>query len=256
MKHPAEIIAHRGASHDAPENTLAAIRLGWAQQADAAEIDVYATRDGAVVAVHDPDLQRTTGYAAPVEATDFATLRALDAGSWKSAEFQGEKIPTLSEVIAIVPPDRRLYVELKGRAGLMPALRQALSGVSFVPEQVWFICFDAALLRETKAAWPQCRVLLLADGCDEGSRRQRTTTDLDPLIALCREAGFEGLDLGDNWPIDAALVDRVHRAGLKLAIWTVNDPARARQLAAAGVDAITTDRPGLIRDTLHGEEKG
>src|SRR5262249_38764427 len=98
-----EIIAHRGASHDAPENTLAAMRLAWAQGADAIECDVHLARDGELVVVHDPDARRTTGVALEVARASVAELQQLDAGRWKDARFAGEKIPTLDEVLALVP---------------------------------------------------------------------------------------------------------------------------------------------------------
>src|SRR4051794_20206839 len=102
-----QIIAHRGASHDAPENTLAAVRLAWAQHADAVEIDVHLTRDGRLAVIHDPDTQRTAGIPQLVTETTLADLQRLDAGAWKGASFAGEKIPALEDVFALVPAGKR-----------------------------------------------------------------------------------------------------------------------------------------------------
>ena len=106
-----DIIAHRGASHEAPENTLASVRLGWAQGADAVEVDVRQSRDGHIVVIHDAHTRRTAGVTRRVRAETLDELRALEVGRWKHRRHAGEKIPTLAEVIETVPPGKRLFVE-------------------------------------------------------------------------------------------------------------------------------------------------
>ena len=244
MKYPVALVAHRGASQEAPENTVASVSLGWAQEADAVEIDVHLTRDGQVVAIHDPTLLRTTGRDARVDELTLAAIQKLDAGVWKSAAYRHERVPTLAEVLATVPSGRRLYVELKAADGLVPALRQALESGPVPMEQIVLISFEAEALREAKRALPRCPALFLAD-----------TPEGDPdkfagLIEFCRAEGFAGLDVSAGWPIDAALVERLRAAKLELHVWTVNDVRRARELVAAGVASITTDKPGWLREKL------
>lgn len=101
------ITAHRGASYDAPENTLAAINLAWEQGADAIEADFYLTRDGQIVAFHDRTAKRTGGVDRAVESMTLAELKQLDVGSWKSAAFAGEPVPTFVEVLANIPAGKR-----------------------------------------------------------------------------------------------------------------------------------------------------
>lgn len=246
------IVAHRGASHDAPENTLASIALGWAQEADLLEIDVRLTRDGAVVLLHDDTFARTAGHPAAPQMLDLAEIRHLDAGVWKAPHYVGQKVPTLPEALAAVPADKGILIEIKCGAEIVPALQRHLAQAVLPPERVHLICFDHEVLCAAKAALPHLKALFLAGGTTpEG--RPRPLSDLDALIAAAREANFDGLDLGDDWPIDAAFVRRVHAAGLLLHIWTVNDGARARELVAAGVDGITTDRPGWLRKQLLGD---
>ena len=96
-----DIIAHRGASHDAPENTLASVRLGWAQEADAVEVDVRQSRDGHIVVIHDAHTRRTARVKRLVRAQTLDELRALDVGRWKHPRYAGEKVPTLAETIEI-----------------------------------------------------------------------------------------------------------------------------------------------------------
>src|SRR3954466_7120047 len=109
-----QIIAHRGASHDAPENTLAAARLAWAQHADALEVDVHLTRDGRLAVIHDPDTRRTADVARAVAESTLAELPQLDVGTWKDRRFAAERIPALEDVFAVVPDGKRVFVEIKG----------------------------------------------------------------------------------------------------------------------------------------------
>lgn len=214
------------------------------------EIDVRLSRDGAVVLLHDDTLQRTTGCLLAPEAMDLADIRQLDAGTWKSPQFAGERVPTLSEALAAVPTGKGILIEIKDGLAIVPPLCQAVAAGPLAVERVCFICFDRAILRAAKATLPQVKVLHLAGGAWEN--RVRTPDELDGLITNARAAGFDGLSLGDDWPLDAALIARVHAAGLECHMWTVNDGARARHLAAAGIDGITTDRPGWLREQMGG----
>src|SRR5687767_15370020 len=110
--HCLEIIAHRGASYDAPENTMAAFRLGWEQQADANELDIYLTKDGKIILLHDKAIKRTTGVEGRPEELTLEELRKLDAGSWKGPKWAGEKLPLLDEVLATIPAGKRVFIEI------------------------------------------------------------------------------------------------------------------------------------------------
>src|SRR6516225_8007886 len=122
-----EITAHRGASWDAPENTLAAVELAWRQGADAVEVDFRLTRDGHIVASHDDSTQRIAGVDVRVHESSLAELRELDFGGWKGAEFAGEPIPTFDELLATLPPGKRFYVEIKCGAEIAELLATAIS---------------------------------------------------------------------------------------------------------------------------------
>lgn len=244
MHFPAAIVAHRGASRDAPENTLASVALGWTQQADAVEVDVHLTHDGEVVVIHDATLQRTTGRDARVDALTLAEIRRLDAGVWKGANWRGERVPTLAEVLATVPAGRRIFIELKAADGLVPVLKRVVEASRLSPAQVVLISFEIDALIEAKRALPGCGTRLLADTPESEPAK------ITELIGHCVKEGFEGLGVSAGWPIDARLVDRLRSQGLLLNVWTVNDVKRARELVAAGVESITTDRPGWLRAQL------
>lgn len=246
MNPTVEIVAHRGASAEAPENTIASAKLGWAQQADAVEIDVHLTRDGEVAVIHDPTLLRTTGRDARVDECALADIQKLDAGIWKGATWRGERVPSLAQILATVPPGKRLFIELKAADSLAPALQRAVLAGPVEPQRIVLISFEALALREAKRVLPACRGLLLAD-TPEGAPQK-----LPELIRRCQAEGFDGLGASAGWPITARLVERLRAENLELHVWTVNDAQRARELALAGVASITTDRPGWLRGKLAG----
>jgi len=244
-----EIIGHRGASHDAPENTLASVNLAWKQQADAAEIDIYLTSDGRIVAIHDDTTKRTAGLDKRVDAQTLAELKTLDAGRWKNERYAGERIPTLEEVLATIPDGKRLFIEVKCGPEIIPKLKQTLKEAGKKPEQTAIISFSVDVVREAKRALPDLQVYLVA-GFKQDKNTKAWMPAVEELIDKARDAGVDGLDLNNVPILDAAMAAKVKQAGLGLYVWTVNEPADARRLRTAGVDGITTDRPGFLRDAL------
>jgi len=246
----ADIIAHRGASHDAPENTLAAFKLGYEQQADACELDIHLTKDGKAVVIHDADTGRTTGVSNKIAAQTLDKLRSLDAGKWgqwKGKNFS-EKIPLLSEALALVPDRKRMFIEIKVREEILPELERVIAASGKKPEQLPIITFHYETAKAAKARFPKHEVSWLASY--EKDKTTGKLPELDELISKAKAAGLDGLDLNFKFPIDRAFVKKVHDAGLKLYTWTVNDAVVARLHAAAGVDGITTDRSAWLREQL------
>ena len=119
-------IAHRGASYDAPENTLAAAKLAWEMNVDAVEVDIHLSKDNKIMVIHDGNTKRTTGEDFIVIDTNSDVLRKLDAGSFKGEKFKGEKIPFLEEIIETIPEGKKLVVELKSRDHVLPKMEQIL----------------------------------------------------------------------------------------------------------------------------------
>lgn len=243
-----DFIAHRGASFDAPENTLAAIQLGWKQQADAVEIDVQFSKDGHLVVIHDDDTRKTAGVRKKVGAQTLAELKALDVGRWRHAKWAGERIPTLAEALAIIPDGKRLFVEIKCGPECIPRFVEDFRGSGRKPGQVVPIGFSLETMRQLKQALPELEVCWVAEF--KRAWNGRWTPSAKNLIAQAKAAGLDGLDLSGKGPVDAAFAEKVHAAGLKLYIWTVDSPAQARRLIAAGVDGLTTNKPGWLRAKL------
>jgi glycerophosphoryl diester phosphodiesterase len=232
-----KIIAHRGASHLAPENTLASIRLAWELGADAVEVDVHLTKDGRIVAIHDATTGRTCGTYLEIADTFSWHLRRLDVGRHKHRDFTGETIPFMEEVLDTLPAGRQLFIEVKCGPEVLAPLEKAVTRADR-RSQIVLIGFDFAAMRAARQAMPDVPVYWLRD---KPLWRYRPA-----LAARAREAGFDGLDV--YWSgLSDRFVAAVKRAGLKLYVWTVDDPAVATRLQAMGVDGITTNRPDRFR---------
>jgi glycerophosphoryl diester phosphodiesterase len=249
-----EIIAHRGASYDAPENTLAAFRLGWQQHADANELDVHLTRDGQIVALHDSSTERTTGVQREVVEQTLAELRGQDAGTWKAPQWAGEKIPTLAESLATIPDGKRMFIEIKCGSEILPELKRVLAASGKTREQLVIIGFDYQTMADVKQRFPHLEVYWVVGHKD--SPETGKPPELDDLAEKAAAAGLDGLDLNYRFPLDGEAVARLRARGLKVFVWTVDDAAVAARLASAGVDGITTNRPQWLREQLKRTSSG
>lgn len=243
-----EIIAHRGASHDAPENTIASLKLGWEQNADGNEFDIYLTKDGKIVLMHDKTTKRTAGIDRPVVQQTLEELRTLDAGTWKGSKWAGEKVPTMAEALAVIPEGKRLFIEVKTGPEILPELKRELDQSGKSTAQLVIIAFNYEVVQQAKQLMPELQVYWLASA--DADKKTGKKHSIGELIEKAKAAGIDGLNLNYKFPIDAGFVQQVKSAGLKLYTWTVNDAAIAKSLVAAGIDGITTDRPQWLREQL------
>lgn len=230
------IVAHRGASIEAPENTLAAIRVAQARGAKWIECDVTLSADNKCVLIHDDTLDRTTTGTGPIHETDLAGLRALDAGAWFSDTYKGERIPTLEEALeTLAALEMGVNLEIKPSGcdaeRLCHEVAAILKGRRDVP--ILLSSFDkstlpllAKLLPEIPRGWLVEKIP--ADWQEE-------------LMAL----GADALHV-DHKPLDAETAGEIVRAGVPLICYTVNDPVRARDLLEWGVSSVITDNPALM----------
>lgn len=239
------ILAHRGASAEAPENTLAAFDLAQRQGADGIELDVRLSADGVPVVIHDARLERTTTGTGRVETLTARELRRLDAGSWFNkrhpararVRFRGLRIPLLSETLSWVKDRGCLaYVELKrernGNTGFEEKVLKVIHGAG-VAASVVVISFDPEVLG---------RVRNLHDGIALG-------LDCTRALAAVRRAQAAGaqvvLPLGAL--VTGPFVRRAHAQGLRVVPWGAETPRAWRRLLASGVDALITNRPAALR---------
>ena len=233
------VVAHRGGGRHAPENTLAAIRLGQQLGYRAHEFDVKLSRDGVALLMHDATLERTTNGQGRAADLVWGALQRLDAGGWHSEAFRGEHIPSFEAVAAALrEKDTMAHIEIKPTPG-----------------------FDAQtgrhVARETQRLWKGAKVspifssfsyeaLMAAKDVAPGIPRgwlidQFTDADWERLKAL------DATSLHTNHKkFDVAWVKPLHDAGYRIMLYTVNDPARAKELLDAGVDGVFTDELELF----------
>jgi len=235
-----EITAHRGASFHAPENTLAAYKLAWEVDSDAVEIDIYKTKDGRIIAMHDGSTARTTGVDMKIAESTFEELRALDAGSWKGSQYKGEKIPSLEEILSTVPDGKRLLIEIKVD-GIVPDFLKVIDASGISPEKISVISFHQQAMRDIKAHRPSLQAYWL---CCPGPG------NADELIEIAKSLGVDGVDALASKELDEDLVRRFRELGMQVYCWTVDDNETALRMAKLEVDGITTNKPKEIMDLL------
>lgn len=244
------IIAHRGASGHAPENTLAAFRLAWKQGADGIEGDFHLTRDGRIICLHDADTRRTAPDGPPmtVRSSTFDELRTQDVGVWRGEAFRGERIPTLAEVMAVVPSGKRFFLEVKCGPEIVEPLLDALENGPLGKDQVTVISFNDTVITQFKSVAPEWRASWLVDiEPNAGGAPQ------PPSISLIEALGrlpAEAVGLQADESLDARYFAALKAAGFERHVWTLNSPGAARRFVAFGVDSLTTDVPGALREAL------
>ncbi len=243
-----EIVAHRGASADAPENTLSAVRLAWDHAADAVEVDIHLSADGHAVVIHDDTLKRTAGINARVAERTLRQLQSCDVGQWKGREWAGETIPSLRQVIETIPAGRRLFVEIKSGPQTIEAISRDLELVTNRPEAVVLLCFDVDVLATARRRFPQHSLLFGVE--QKQSNGGGWEPRLDDIMNTATRNFATGVDLSWTPAIDAQAVSQLKQAGLLTAVWTVNEPVEAHRVRDAGIQCVTTDCPAAIRRAL------
>jgi len=236
------IVAHRGCSHRAPENTLASYRLALKTGAEMAECDVHVSADGVVMLLHDDTLDRTTNGSGPMSAKTAAELKTLDAGSWKDPQYAGERIPTLVEALKLVHGKLRFVIEIKG-TGMGQPVVDAIQEAGVKPTEVMVISFYHAALVSILAIEPTLPSAWLLDALPPAP------ADRAQLLQHGLDLGIVGIGLSRK-RVDEDFVRMAHVMGLKVFVYTVNDPDEMRRIAAMGVDALISDRPDLAIKTL------
>jgi len=247
MKPGAEIIGHRGSSRLAPENTLASLKLGW-RETTTCELDIHPTFDGRLLVIHDASTKRTTGTNFAVAKHTLHELQRLDAGSWKEPRWKGEKLPSLKEAIAAIPTGKRLFIEIKAGPEVIPELRRVIRA-SGKEKQLLLHSFSRPVCVEARKAFPNIPVYLLIAFERDPFIRVRWPT-MDKAILKAKTARLAGINVNDTALLQAAAVQKIHSAGLKVHVWTVDQVNAAKRLLDRGVDGLITNRPGWLKARL------
>lgn len=236
------IVAHRGSSGRAPENTLASFRMAVDDGAEMIELDARLSSDEELVVMHDRTLRRTTGCRGAVRLRTVAALKECDAGSWFSPEFSGEQIPTLQEVFDLLPASMPVNIEVKtdgDRRRAAPLVSKLIRCIirNHALSRVIVSSFDHRFLQLLHAAAPRLSIGAL----------------ILPLAGSPRRPHTYARTLGAQWlvysrrQISKRVVERAHRSGLRVGCYTVNSEREYKRVGRCGVDAIVTNHPALMR---------
>ena len=222
------VIAHRGASAEKPENTLAAFRRALALGVDGIELDVQVTRDGVPVVFHDATLRRLTGQPGRLAGKTWAEQKKLRVHGTG-------RIPRLADVLALVRGRAIVQIELKRGAVVAPVVRAIQRAKA--ARWVNLASFEPELVRAAARLAPAVSRTLISEGC----------VGAETLLRQMTAARASGLSLHHSAVRSRAFVGRIHRRGATLWCWTVNDARTAHRLAGWGVDGLLSDNPALLR---------
>ena len=231
-------IAHRGASHLAPENTLASVKLAWEIGADASEIDVHLSKDNRVMVIHDYNTKRVSGVYYKIIDTNSKELRRLDVGSFKNNKYKKAKIPFLEEVIAAIPKGKKLVIELKSKENTIPYIKEIVSK-SGKQNQLLFICFDWNTIVTLKKEFPTNKCYWLS-----GNR-----ADILNKVKEVAKFNLDGIDV-NHFKINKKMIELYQKEHLSVVAYTVDNPREATRLVELGVIGITTNRPSWLNKKL------
>ena len=226
-------IAHRGASGNAPENTLAAFKKAINIGVDAVELDLHGSADGEVVVIHDSSLDRTTDYRGPINQTSLETIKQADAGGWFAPEFIGEPVPTLAEALECIGRETVAVLEIKD-----PLIAEAVVAKVHETQSLdltVIISFHTSVLQTVRALAPR-----IPTGWLIGSHNNHASPE-----QLCQQLGELGSTLlnVNHQLITAEFAYEIRRRGITLWCWTVDDIVRMREMKAFGVQGITSNYP-------------
>lgn len=230
------IVAHRGASHLAPENTTESIQLAWELGAPAAECDIMLTADKQVIVFHDKTGKRLTGHDFVVSEVSYDEIKdyPIALSQTNLEKYQGATIPLLSEVLHELPPGKMLVIEIKTGPEILPYLGDVLA-MYHSRGKIAFIAFDFETINAAKEMYPGVPCYYLS------MFRRDVKRKFEDIVA----GDLDGVDLRHGI-VSRKLVDMFSSAGKDVWCWTVNDRRTAKKMADAGVSAITTNRPKWI----------
>lgn len=242
------IIGHRGASEDAPENTIEAIALAWQQRADAVELDVRLSRDARAMILHDETLDRTGLRKGRVRDMLWEQVRRVDVGSWKNPRWKHCTVPLVRDVLRIIPSGRSVYLEVKEGVEAIGALVQEFEVARPAHDRAAFLSFEPHLLRELKRAFPNFAVYWNIE--QPGTKGAPRDWSARAFIEVAAEIGIKGISVSMNPLVTDEFVRDVRARGLDVLVWVVDDPVVAARLKMWGVTAVMTNRPAALRESL------
>ena len=243
------IIAHRGESFDAPENTLASVNLAWERNIKSVEIDIHLTQDNEIVVIHDDNTLRISGIKKIISSSNLKELKQLDAGSFKDKKWKNERIPTLSEVLSTIPSDGKLIIEIKSNDKILSKLGDELKVSGLRSSQIEIIAFDKKVLAKARHYMPELKLLWLLE-LDYIWPPWLCLINKQRIISTIKKLKLDGINVWAGKILDKEFIDVFKSQNFLVYTWTVDDPIRAQQLIDMGIDGVTTNRASWITQQL------
>ena len=237
------ITAHRGASHDAPQNTIPAFKLAFEKGADFIEADFFLSKDKKVICIHDKDSGKLADKKLVVEKSTWNELQKLDVGYKKGKKWQGTRVPLLEEVLQTIPDKKGIFIEIKGGVSIVPYIKDIINKSKLKNDQMHIISFKKDVLKKCKELMPNIKTQMLLSLKDKHTVKW--------LIEEAKNLKLDGVGTSFKKSIVTAKnVKTLQEAGLYWNVWTINKTSDAKILKSLKVDFITTDRPLYIRESL------
>jgi glycerophosphoryl diester phosphodiesterase len=252
------LIAHRGESIDAPENTLPAFKLA-VDRGFGFECDIYLSADKRCFTFHDSSLTRTTGGKSTKKCSEAnwdSEISTLDVGSWgkwKDSKYAGTSPALLEDVLKLARDGRYIYVEIKAGVKIVPYIKEVFAKQkNATPKNVLFICFSGKVCSELKKQMPEYKVYWLVSSTRTVEKGKREPVDADYVIDNLKMLGVDGVDINFNPKYqDKAFFDKIKAAGFETHVWTVNKYDTAKKAFELGAQTLTTDCAKRLYDTHH-----
>ncbi len=237
---PPLIVAHRGASQIAPENTIPAFELAWQQGADAIEGDFHLTKDGYIVCIHDSETRKYSDRNLVVAQSTLSELQELDVGG---KSFKGTVIPTISEVFSTIPEQKKIYIEIKSGIEIIPILLNEIDKSGLKEKQIVVISFDKNVIKEMKSQAPQYETAWLS--WFQKDKSGKVNPSLETVLETLVDINADGLGT-PKYAAAENFVKAIMEKGFEHHVWTVNDARAARKFKEWGTKSIITDTPSYI----------
>ena len=241
------VVAHRGASGQAPENTLSAIRLAIAMNVDFVEIDVQMTKDGHVIAIHDSSVDRTTDSSGPIEDFDLNAVQSLDAGSWFDEKFKNEHVPTLDQILKLDFKNSKLIIEVKNPKNKFEGIEekiQQLVELNKKKSKVVFKSFSRDVLKRFERLEPGISRLYVTIGSLFG------LFVIDEWLRVGNVFDVKGIQYIQihKFFLTKSILKKAKERKIKVIVWDVHDEKTIVKFIKMGVDFIETDFPDKVLD--------
>ncbi|NWK55770.1 glycerophosphodiester phosphodiesterase [Verrucomicrobiaceae bacterium N1E253] len=242
------IVAHRGASQDAPENTIPAFKLAWEQGADAIEGDFFLTKDNHIVCIHDPNTKKVATRNLEIKKSTLAELRTLDVGVKYADHFKGTSIPLISEVFATVPAQKKMiYIEIKCGTEIIPPLLKEIGRSGLKQKQIVIISFNHKVIEAMKIKAPQYKAFWLSGM--ERDRSGKPNPSLETVLSTLKKINADGFS-SHHRHIDKKFIRELIDKGYEYHVWTVDDAKTAARFQQWGATSITTNVPAHIQKSI------